>query len=41
MKRFRSINRQLKRGNLKTVFNRATKKLDLYRKTSTGGWILY
>ena len=41
MKRFRSINRQLKRGNLKTVLNLVAKKMDLFRKTNAGKWILY
>ena len=41
MKKFRSINRQLKRGNLKIVFNLVTKKMDLLRKTNAGKWILY
>ena len=41
MKKFRSINIQLKRGNLKIVFNSVTKKMGLLRKTNAGKWILY
>jgi len=41
MKNFRSIQRQLRRGNLKTVPNTLTGEMDLMRKSNSGKWIKY
>lgn len=40
MKQFRSINRQIKRGNIKVEFDSSTQRQVLKRKNKQGKWIL-
>ena len=40
MKQFRSINRQIKRGNIKVEFDSSTHRQVLKRMTRQGKWIL-
>ena len=40
MKQFRSINRQIKRGNIKVEFDSSTQRQVLKRKTKQGKWII-
>lgn len=41
MKKFRSINRQINRGNLNIEMDLATGQPRLLRKTKQGKWIIY